>query len=73
MKWGLYTLMHLLPLILRRASEALPTLRRTRIHYFLPTGLGSPIALVQPRMGPSSHQPFLPGHCDSVKKGATLE
>jgi hypothetical protein len=53
---------HLQVLISRRGSEALPTLHRTRIHCFLPAGLGSPIPLVQPGMGPSSHRSFFPGH-----------
>ena len=66
MKWGLYTPNDLSPLILRRGSEALSTLHRTRIQCLPPAGLGSPIALVQPGMGPSSHQPFLPRHCATL-------
>ena len=46
--------------------EALRTLRRTCIHCFPSAGLGSPSVLVQPGMGPSSHQPFLPEHCATL-------
>jgi hypothetical protein len=65
---GLYTPKHLQPLISRRGSEALPTLCRIYIHYFPPTASGSPIPLVQPRMGPLSHRSFFSGHFATLQK-----
>jgi hypothetical protein len=53
---------HMHVLISRRGSEALSTLHRTYIHCFMPAGLGSPIPLVQPGMGPLSHRSFFPRH-----------